>query len=132
MPRVLVVEDDLATREATALVLRGEGLEVEAVADGRAALERLRSGPQPDLVVLDLVMPAVDGWALREEMLLDPWLAAIPVLVCSGAPDLPARAARLRAAAVLVKPYELRDLAAQARALLGLPPARGGGMGAAP
>src|SRR5262245_37545381 len=116
-PRVLVVEDDLPTREALALVLRGEGLEVDAAADGATALGRLRSAAPPGLVVLDLVLPALDGWALRAEMLLDPLLAAVPVLVCSGAPDLPARAAALRAAGVLVKPFELRDLAERARSL---------------
>jgi CheY-like chemotaxis protein len=83
---VLVVEDDAATREALTLFLEREGYRVVAAPDGRQALERLRGPVTPDLILLDLSMPVMDGWRFREEQRRDPSLADVPVvLVCRWA-----------------------------------------------
>ncbi len=103
-PLVLVVEDDEATREAFALVLRGAGIRVETAGNGREGLERLRR-ERPCCVLLDLMMPVMDGWQFREAQRADPALAAVPVVVCTAAGACP-RAAELRAEAYLRKPVE--------------------------
>jgi serine/threonine-protein kinase RsbW len=103
---VLVVEDDDATREAECLLLRSQGYEVASAADGREALDRLRAGLRPGAILLDLMMPVLDGYAFRAEQLRDPELGAIPVVVCSAAAELPGRADPLCPAAVLPKPVE--------------------------
>jgi CheY-like chemotaxis protein len=64
---VLVVEGNEVMREGLAAVLRRQGYHVEAVADGRQALNHLRGHPAPDLVLLDMLMPVLDGWALLKE-----------------------------------------------------------------
>ncbi len=97
-PRILVVEDDLSTREALSMLLSAEGYGVSTAADGVAALEQLRDGQRPGLILLDLMMPLMDGWQFRHEQLRDPSLANIPVIVCSAS-WRPAKAA-----AALCKP----------------------------
>ncbi len=116
---ILIVEDDAATREATAVLLVGEGYQVTCAANGQEALDRLRAGLRPNLIVLDLMMPVLDGWSFRAEQLRDPALADIPVLVCSAVSDLPGRAAPLGAAALLAKPVEFDRLAESVTSLAG-------------
>ena len=65
---VLLVEDDADIREALTDVLRMERWAVEPAANGKLALDRLRSGPKPDLMLLDLMMPVMDGFQLLEEL----------------------------------------------------------------
>jgi CheY-like chemotaxis protein len=117
--QILVVEDDAATSAAVSIVLRRQGYQVETACDGAEALARLGAGLRPALIVLDLVMPVMDGWAFRAAQLADPELAGIPVLVCSAADELPRRADLLRAAAVLSKPVEFAGLAHTVRTLAG-------------
>ena len=108
---VLVVEDNEATREALALILSGDGYHVATAADGRSALDQLRAGgDRPCLILLDLMMPVMDGWQFREEQRRDRSLADIPVVVCSAAGDLQRRGAALGAQAYLEKPVEPTDL----------------------
>ncbi len=116
---ILLVEDDDATREATSALLHEQGYRVTAAADGQEALAQLRGGLRPNLIILDLLLPGMDGWAFRAEQLADPGLAPIPVLVCSAAGDLPGRAGLLRAAALLSKPVEFTHLARVVRSLAG-------------
>jgi CheY-like chemotaxis protein len=106
--RVLIVEDNDDIREDLAGFLREEGYLVVTAEDGGEALVQLRAGPPPSLVVLDLMMPRMNGWELRAEMLADPALARIPVVVVSGA--LVQDPASLQAAAYLRKPYQLDEL----------------------
>src|SRR4051812_14163920 len=69
-PGLLVIEDDTDHREVVRDVLEEEGYQVDTAAHGRAGLARLSSGPPPDLILLDLMMPVMDGWefmaALKE------------------------------------------------------------------
>jgi CheY-like chemotaxis protein len=109
---ILLVEDDDALREALGEILADEGYRVECVANGREALEHLdRSGASPDLILLDLVMPVMDGWTFRNAQRLDPRLARIPTMVLSASfpPDSP-RMRSLEAQAVLSKPVSVDRL----------------------
>jgi CheY-like chemotaxis protein len=119
LSHVLVVDDDLLTREVLALVLGAEGYRVTTADDGRAALDQLRHGDHPDLIVLDLMMPGMDGWRFREEQLGDARLADIPVIVCSASRRLGPRAATLHATAYLDKPVEPTELVALVRRSFG-------------
>jgi CheY-like chemotaxis protein len=107
---VLVVEDDDATREALVMGLEHAGWVVVGAADGRAALDLLRGGLAPRVIVLDLMMPVMDGHEFRRQLLEDAALASIPLVVVSA--DM--WASRLAGApgvhAVLMKPVDLDDL----------------------
>ena len=82
--QILIVDDDVGSRTALANVLRDEGFVVDAVEGGDAALQHLRELPPPQLIVLDLMMPGMDGWDLRHEQKRDPKLAHIPVIAVSA------------------------------------------------
>ena len=79
----LVVEDDADHRATVRDILEEEGYRVDIAVHGGDALARVLAGPQPDLIVLDLVMPVMDGWAFMAELKARPALAAIPVVVIS-------------------------------------------------
>ena len=99
---ILLVEDDRSIRVAMQGVLEDEGYVVTVAENGRRALERLRSSLVPDLIVLDLRMPVMDGWEFRAAQKSDPALAQIPVLAVSA--DGSAKAAAIDAQAYLRKP----------------------------
>lgn len=84
---VLVVEDDEDVRLAVATVLTDEGYRVLTASHGREALDVLEQGAQPCLVLLDLMMPVMDGWQVLEEMQQHAAMAAIPVIVLSASRD---------------------------------------------
>lgn len=105
---ILVVDDDKAIREALEMVLEDEGYAVASAANGREALELLRaSGGLPALILLDLMMPVMNGWEFREEQQRSAALAAIPVVVLSADSDVTRKAAALGVAASLNKPVHL-------------------------
>ena len=87
--RILIVDDDAGSRTALENVLRDEGFDVIAVDSGTAALDELRSSSPPRLIVLDLMMPGMDGWDLRHAQKRDPRIADIPVIAVSAAGKLP-------------------------------------------
>ena len=88
MPTVLVVEDDVEIRELVRDLIAGEGYAVEVAANGREALDYLRSAPAPPcLILLDLMMPVMSGPELLEIMSDDPSLASLPVVVVSAVAD---------------------------------------------
>ncbi len=89
--RVLLIEDDSELREAIADALSARGLEVVAVDDGQEGLRQMRQS-QPDVVVLDLMMPGMDGWQFRVQQRADPSLANTPVVAMSASQS-PAAAA---------------------------------------
>lgn len=111
--RILLVEDDQALREALAEVLSDEGYRVDCAANGREALDHLNrsTAGSPDLILLDLVMPVMDGWAFREAQRENGRLARIPTVVLSASfpPDSP-RMRSLEAEAVLSKPVSIDRL----------------------
>jgi CheY-like chemotaxis protein len=87
--RILVVDDDEDVRDAMCLVLERAGYVVSLAAHGKEALESLHQHGAPDLILLDLMMPVMDGWELRERLALDPDLARIPMIVLSAGDRLP-------------------------------------------
>jgi CheY-like chemotaxis protein len=87
-PLVLVVEDEPEAAELLQSILERRGCEVIVARDGGRALEITRELPQPDLVLLDLELPVLDGRKLLEVMRSDPSLSGIPVVVVSGADDV--------------------------------------------
>jgi CheY-like chemotaxis protein len=82
---VLLVEDELSIREALAGVLRERGMDVLLAANGIEALDLLQRGVRPAAILLDLMMPGMDGWDFRQRQLDDPGLAAIPTIVVTSA-----------------------------------------------
>lgn len=106
---VLVVEDDADLLETFILVLESSGHAAVGAADGYAALEMLRGGMRPCVILLDLMMPGMNGWQFREQQLKDPALAPIPVVLISAAGP-GAEDKTLRPAAFLPKPVDLDAL----------------------
>ena len=85
---VMVVEDDASIRDLVIEVLAQEGFAAVGAGNGDEALRRLRQGEfRPSLILLDLMMPVMDGWQFREQQLRDPALAGIPVVVTSALAD---------------------------------------------
>jgi CheY-like chemotaxis protein len=102
--RLLVVEDDEDHRATLCEILEEEGYCTETAGNGRDALERLSgAGSLPDLILVDMLMPVMDGWALMAELKKHPVLATIPVLAISGGGDRVLSSAPV-AAGYLVKP----------------------------
>ncbi len=99
---LLIVDDDERLREAVANELEKRGFRTVERACGREALHYLQSGERPDLIILDLVMPDMDGWEFRVEQLSSEALADIPVVALSG--DVSAKARAFHAEAFLPKP----------------------------
>ncbi len=106
---VLVVDDDVDVRGMLAQVLQLEGYDVVTAADGREALKRLEERT-PALVLLDLMMPRMNGWQFRAEQLKVPALAQVPVVVLSGDGSLEARGLTMPGVRLLRKPIELQTL----------------------
>lgn len=112
---VLVVEDDDAIRETLCEILALEGHRARGAVNGQAALDLLADGYGPDVILLDLMMPVVDGWEFCRRRDQDPELAEIPVIVLTGvsriedSPVPPERTFR--------KPIDVRRLLAAVRAI---------------
>ncbi len=88
-PTILLVEDDADSRGTLAAILLAEGYDVLTAGDGREALEML-ARERPALIVLDLIMPGMDGWQFLQRLNRDDDFAMIPVVVASAADREPA------------------------------------------
>lgn len=84
-PTLLIVDDDRDIREVLGEMLSDEGFVIEAAWNGAEALKRLHEGFRPNLIILDLMMPVMDGRTFREHLKLSPDLASIPVIGVSAA-----------------------------------------------
>jgi CheY-like chemotaxis protein len=118
---VLLVEDDPVAREATARLLQAEGYAVVTAEDGRQALDLLHAAAPPDLILLDLMLPGMDGWEFRQRQRVDPALAPVPVVLLSGTDGLGRAAESLAAAGFLEKPVDVAQLLAEVRRHAGAP-----------
>jgi two-component system, chemotaxis family, chemotaxis protein CheY len=107
---VLLVDDDEDIRDVISLLLTARGYQVIALADGQEALDWLRQGERPCVILLDLMMPGMNGWEFREHQLADAELADIPVVILSGAGSLSSHVETLRPEGVLAKPVDLSCL----------------------
>jgi CheY-like chemotaxis protein len=85
--RILVVEDDEDARDAMVALLQMKGYRAVPAGNGQEALDYLRRAPLPNLIILDLWMPVMDGWQFRTEQVKDPRLAGIPVIVVTALSD---------------------------------------------
>ena len=116
---VMIVEDDPDTQEALSDILSQFGYRSVVTSNGQEALDRLRATgePRPCIILLDVMMPVMDGWQFRAEQQKDPAIASIPVIFVSA--DLRAReeVANTGGAGFIPKPVQVRDLMQAVRAV---------------
>jgi len=108
--RVLVIDDDRDIRETLAAALELVGHQALLAEDGRQGLEQLRGDGHPQLVLLDLMMPRMNGWEFRAAQLADPELALVPVLLITAHEDGVRTARELGTAGCIRKPVDLDSL----------------------
>ena len=109
----MLVEDDADIREVLSQMLSDEGVHVSVAGNGREALTSLQRGAPPDVIVLDLMMPVMDGWQFRLEQKKDPTLASIPVVAMST--DTSAKAEAIDVDAYVPKPLQFDNLLGRIR-----------------
>ena len=107
-PTVFIIEDDVDTREMLGKFLELEGYHVETASNGQQALQRFSDGISACVIVLDLMMPVMDGWQFRRKQVEDARLAKIPTIVVSAAGR--ERMAHISADAYLAKPIDMDEL----------------------
>jgi CheY-like chemotaxis protein len=107
---ILLVEDDYDVRDMMTLFLESEGFHVVAASNGQEAIDYLEHSPLPSLILLDLMMPVMNGWEFRQRQRQDPSLSQIPVVVISADSNVREKAARLGVAGYLAKPIEFDTL----------------------
>lgn len=118
---MLVVDDDPDARTIYSLYLRATGCDVFTANDGRAAIEKA-TDLLPDVIVMDLAMPRVDGWEAIRRLRESSWTRQIPIVAVSAVPVSRQTAFEAGCDAYLTKPCEPQVLWSQIRALLKLPP----------
>jgi CheY-like chemotaxis protein len=84
MDTILIVDDEVTTRDTLTELLERDGREIVTAGDGKEALELLAKVPRPCLIVLDLMMPGMDGWKFLQRQSADPSIANIPTIVLSS------------------------------------------------
>jgi two-component system, chemotaxis family, chemotaxis protein CheY len=109
-PPILIVDDDADIREALIDILTDHGYHALAVSNGQEALAHLRGGARPRLILLDAMMPVMDGLSFRREQLLDPELSRLPVLMISAGILEDLDIGELGLVGVLGKPIDLDRL----------------------
>ncbi len=111
--QVLVVDDDIHIRYALVDALEDEGYRAVSASNGAEALQVLRELPKPpSVILLDLMMPVMDGWQFRAQQQRDPLLSKIPVVVVSAIGNGMGEAFQVSASAYLKKPFLVEDLVA--------------------
>jgi DNA-binding response OmpR family regulator len=117
--RVLVIDDEAPIRLLCRVNLEAEGMEVLEAADGPSGLETAR-GETPDVILLDVMMPGLDGWRVAEELLDDERTAAIPIVFLTARAELRDRARGIDLGGVdyVTKPFNPVELAPLVRELL--------------
>jgi CheY-like chemotaxis protein len=107
---ILLVDDDEDLREVLAEILRENGYRIVTAANGKEALEHLHANPRARVILLDLMMPVMNGCEFRAAQIRDPELAEIPVVVLSADDQVRRKAERLGADAFLRKPMNVDTL----------------------
>lgn len=120
MSIVLVVEDSVAQREMITGLLEGSGLTVNTASDGVDALETLQNDKKPDLVVLDIVMPRMNGYEVCRRLKSDPALKTVPIVMCSSKGEEFDRYWGMKqgADAYIAKPFQPKELVGTVKQLL--------------
>jgi CheY-like chemotaxis protein len=111
-PLIMVVEDHEFAREALGALLCAEGYDVIEAGNGREALASLTKGPRPDLILLDLMMPVMDGWEFIKRQRADWRLCTIPTIVITGIASHDPRCMEMPLVRFLSKPYTAEQLIA--------------------
>ena len=109
---ILVVDDDIASVEALGELLKKAGHDVVCAENGRQALDRLREGRKFCVILLDVMMPVMNGYEFREEQLRDPSLASIPVFLLTADWSARKKAEELRTEGFFQKPVSPLELLA--------------------
>jgi DNA-binding response OmpR family regulator len=119
MTKVLVIDDEAPIRLLCRVNLEAEGMEVVEAPDGPAGLEKAR-GERPDVVLLDVMMPGLDGWRVAEELLQDDQTNGIPIIFLTARAEFRDRAKGLDIGGVdyVTKPFNPLELAPLVRQLL--------------
>jgi CheY-like chemotaxis protein len=117
---ILIVEDDTDLRQALSQILADEGYRVDGAEHGLHALEQLRDGCRPCVILLDLTMPVMNGWQFRDQQRQDPDLAEIPVVVISAGANLSEQIVPLGIQDYIRKPIQLGQLLATVRRYCGV------------
>jgi DNA-binding response OmpR family regulator len=119
MTRVLVIDDEAPIRLLCRVNLEAEGMDVMEAADGPSGLEKARS-ETPDVILLDVMMPGLDGWRVAEELLDDQRTESIPIVFLTARAELRDRARGLDLGGLdyVTKPFNPVELASQLRSLL--------------
>jgi CheY-like chemotaxis protein len=112
---ILLVEDDFVLRGSLSELLTHEGFRVECCADGREAFRRLHMPPRPDLIMLDIMLPHLDGFELRALQRKSPFIANIPVVVISAHDLDPKTVSELGLAPPFRKPLDIPVLLSTVR-----------------
>jgi CheY-like chemotaxis protein len=120
---ILIVEDDLDVAQSVAEVLEVSGYGTAIAANGQEALDHLRTHSHPDLILLDLMMPVMDGWQFRKEQRTVPALDAIPVVVVTADGNAREKAASIQAAGHVGKPITIDSLLDEVERICGVPDA---------
>ena len=107
---ILIVDDDAEVGELLRVTLEAEAYQVACVRNGREALNHLRSHADTCIILLDLMLPIMDGTLFRTTQLKDRPLAWIPVILMSGTPDAERRARELAARRLVKKPLDLDEV----------------------
>ncbi len=105
--RILVVEDDTSIRELLVELLESEGYSVSSAINGLEGLKFLQSEGNPDLILIDLMMPVMDGYSFRTEQLKNPIWSKIPTVVMSAEANAKEKMKNFSITAFLSKPVEL-------------------------
>ena len=108
---ILIVEDDSDIRTFLSALLELEGFKIRQAANGHEGLKDLESEPTlPSLIILDLMMPVMDGWKFRENQIAHPEASSIPVVLMTAEGHAPEKAAKMGAQGCIQKPVNIEHL----------------------
>ncbi|GCE26349.1 hypothetical protein KDA_18330 [Dictyobacter alpinus] len=106
---IMVIDDDMGVQECLQAILEAEGYEVMIARDGKHALEMLATA-RPNLIILDLMMPRMNGYEFLKTLEQQGRRAELPIILLTADPQVKERATKLAVNAYLLKPFELLDL----------------------
>jgi CheY-like chemotaxis protein len=110
MDPILIIEDDEDVRDSLDELLTMRGYKVFGAANGREALDRMETGLAPCIIILDLMLPVMNGWDFRQHQLADLRWRHIPTIVLSGINDVSLESERLQAVKFFSKPIDFNSL----------------------